>query len=149
MLSSKSFIESSLTFRPLIHFEFPVCWSPLMDRNLVVRTRQKESERELEGGREREKERKKDTGTQALMEQGYFISRNAGLCIFSRWLLSYYTGWNFINSHNMDSLTHTRLLTQERVTEGSYWKESKQIPFLMRSVLRVVCSSTHSQNRNL
>ena len=31
--------------------------------------------------KERKKERKKDTGTQALMEQGYFISRNAGLYI--------------------------------------------------------------------
>ena len=42
--------------------------------------------RELEGRRERErkKERKKDTGTQALMEQRYFISRNAGLYIFSK-----------------------------------------------------------------
>ena len=33
--------------------------------------------------RERKEERKKDMGTQALMEQGYFISRNAGLYIFS------------------------------------------------------------------
>ena len=64
-----------------------------------------------------------------------------------RWLFSYYTGWNFINSHNMDSLIHTRSLTLKRITEGSYWKEFKQIPFLMISVLRAVCSSTHSQNR--
>ena len=33
-----------------------------------------------------------------------------------RWLLSYYTGWNFINSHNMDSLIHTRSLTLKKVT---------------------------------
>ena len=41
-------------------------------------------EREPEGGREREEERKKDTGTQALMEQRYIISKNAGLHIFSK-----------------------------------------------------------------
>ena len=44
--------------------------------------------REPEGGREKERERKKDrhtdTGTQALMEQGYFISRNTGLYIFTK-----------------------------------------------------------------
>ena len=34
--------------------------------------------------KKREKDKKKDTGTQALMEQGYFISRNAGLYIFSK-----------------------------------------------------------------
>ena len=33
--------------------------------------------------RERKKDRQTDTGTQALMEQGCFISRNAGLYIFS------------------------------------------------------------------
>ena len=32
----------------------------------------------------RERERKKDMGTQALMEQGCFISRNVGLYIFSK-----------------------------------------------------------------
>ena len=45
------------------------------------------SERESwrEGDRERgEREREKDMGTQALMEQGCFISRNAGLYIFSK-----------------------------------------------------------------
>ena len=40
--------------------------------------------RELERGRERERERRKDVETQALMEQRYFISRNAGLYIFSK-----------------------------------------------------------------
>ena len=35
----------------------------------------------------------------------------------------------------MDNLIHTRSLTLKRVTEGSYRKESKQIPFLMISVL--------------
>ena len=42
--------------------------------------------KERAGGREREreKEKNKDTGTQALMEQMYFISRNAGLYIFSK-----------------------------------------------------------------
>ena len=37
--------------------------------------------------KERERERKKDMGTQALMEQGYFISRNAGLYIFSKMII--------------------------------------------------------------
>ena len=105
--------------------------------------------RELEGGG-RERERKKDTGTQALMEQGYFISRNAGLYIsLVRWLLSYYIGWNFINSHNMDRLIHTRSLTQKRVTEGSYWKESKQIPLPMISVLRTACRFIRSHGQEL
>ena len=73
-------------------------------------------------------------GTQALMEQGYSINRNAGLYIsLVRWLLSYYTGWNFINSHNMDSLIHIRSLTLKIVTEGSYRKEFKQIHFIMIS----------------
>ena len=42
--------------------------------------------KERAGGREREreKEKNKDTGTQALMDQRYFISRNAGLYIFSK-----------------------------------------------------------------
>ena len=35
----------------------------------------------------------------------------------------------------MDNLIHTRSLTLKRVTEGSYRKESKQMPFLMISVL--------------
>ena len=30
------------------------------------------------------KEREKEMGTQALMEQGYFINKNAGLHIFSK-----------------------------------------------------------------
>ena len=42
----------------------------------------KESAKERE--REGKKERKKGTGTQALMEQRCFISRNAGLYIFSK-----------------------------------------------------------------
>ena len=42
----------------------------------------KESERERE--RERKKEGKKDMGTQALMEKVCFISRSAGLYIFSK-----------------------------------------------------------------
>ena len=47
-----------------------------MDRDLAVQSQQQESERERAGGREREKERKtgrkKDTGTQALMEKECF-----------------------------------------------------------------------------
>ena len=33
---------------------------------------------------------------------------------------------------------------QKRITEGSYWKESKQIPFPNISVLRTACCATHS-----
>ena len=84
--------------------------------------------RELERGREREKERKKDTGTQALMDKGALLAEMQAYISLVRWLLSYYTGWNFINSHSMDRLIHTKSLTLKRVTERSYWKESKQIP---------------------
>ena len=44
----------------------------------------REGEREREGEKERRKEGRKDMGTQALMEQRYFISKNAGLHIFSK-----------------------------------------------------------------
>ena len=66
-----------------------------MDQNLVVlidgkkvkeRARGREAERERKKKKETKKERKerkKDTEIQALMEQGYFISRNLGLYIFS------------------------------------------------------------------
>ena len=46
--------------------------------------RQRIIPREREREKQRKKERKKDMGTQALMEQGCFISRNAGLYIFSK-----------------------------------------------------------------
>ena len=52
------------------------------------------------------------------------------------------------NNNKMDSLIPTRLLMLKRVTEGSFWKESKQVPFPMISVLRTACSSTHSQSRS-
>ena len=52
------------------------------------------------------------------------------------------------NNNKMDSLIPTRLLMLERVTEGSFWKETKQVPFPMISVLRTARSSTHSQNRS-
>ena len=42
----------------------------------------------------------------------------------------------------MDSLLSTRSL--KRVTEGSHWRESKQVPSPMISVLRTACRSTHS-----
>ena len=48
----------------------------------TIRKWKRESRRE--GEREREEERKKDTGTQALMEQRCFISSNAGFYIFSK-----------------------------------------------------------------
>ena len=61
-----------------------------------------------------------------------------------KWLLSHYKGWNPINCNKIDSLIHTSSLTLKRVTEGSYWKESKQVPFPMISVLRTACSSARS-----
>ena len=102
--------------------------------------------RELEGG-EREKERKKERKTQIpklWRSKGNLLSEMQAYISLVRWLLRYYTGWNFINSHNMDSLIHTRLLQQKRATEGSYWKGSKQIPFPKISVLRTVCCFTRS-----
>ena len=63
-----------------IRKEIIKCWGPLLDQNLVVWSQPKESEKE----KERERERKKDTGTQTLIEQRCFISRNAGLYIFSK-----------------------------------------------------------------
>ena len=79
--------------------------------------------------KEREKQRKTDTGTQALMEQGYFISRNAGLYIsLVRWLLSYYIGWNFINSHNMDRLIQGRWCRKESL-KGVTERNPSRYPF--------------------
>ena len=49
-------------------------------RGLCAPKNQPRRERE----RERKKERKKDTGTQTLMKQRCFISRNAGLFVFSK-----------------------------------------------------------------
>ena len=100
---------------------------------------------------EKEKERKKEGKTQGpkfWWSKGILLAELQAYISLVRWLLSYYTGWNFINSQNMDGLMHTRSLMLKRVTEGSYWKESKQIPFLMISVLRAACSSTHYWNRN-
>ena len=67
--------------------------------------------------REREREKKKKVmGTQALMEQEYFINRNAGLYIsLVGWLLSYYTGWNFINSHERVTGRKARDLQMEEI----------------------------------
>ena len=55
------------------------CWGPLMDQNLASIVNNKKVKE-----RKRERKKEKDTGTQALMEQGCFISRNAGLYIFSK-----------------------------------------------------------------
>ena len=99
--------------------------------------------------REREKEKERVArGPKYLGEQGYFISRSACLYIWVKLLLSHYKEWNSISCNKMDSLIHTRSLMLKRVIEGSYWKESKQVPFPMISVLRTAYSSTRSQNRN-
>ena len=104
--------------------------------------------REPEGGGEREKERK-TWGPKLWWSKGALLAEMQAYVSLVRWLLSYYTGWNFIDSHNMDSLIYTRSLMQKRVTEGSYWKESKQIPFPMISVLRTACCFTRSHCQEL
>ena len=43
-----------------------------------------ERERDRKRERKKEREREKDMGIHALMEQKYFISRNAGLYSFSK-----------------------------------------------------------------
>ena len=65
--------------------------------------------------REREKEKERTTQEpKSLVEQGYFISRNAGLYIFSKMITQP------LQRMKMDSLIHTRLLTLKRVIEGSH-----------------------------
>ena len=108
-----------------------------------VSTLQRISQRERKNEKERVARRPKYLG-----EQGYFISRNARLYIWVKWLLSHYEEWNSISCNKMDSLIHTRPLVLKKVTEGSYWKKSKEVPFPMISVLRTACSSTRSWNRN-
>ena len=71
--------------------------------------------RELAKERERQKERKTQ-GPKLWWSKGALLAEMQAYISLVRWLLSYYTGWNFINSHNMDSLIHTRSLTLERVT---------------------------------
>ena len=93
----------------------------------------------------RDPERGRDTGPKLWWSKGALLAEMQAYISLVRWLLSYYTGWNFINSYNVDSLIHTRSLMQKRVTEGSYWKEPKQIPFPMISVLRIACRFTHCQ----
>ena len=66
--------------------------------------------------RERKTDRQTDTGTQLWWSKGALLAEMQAYISLVRWLLSYYTGWNFINSHNMDSLIHTRSLTLKRVT---------------------------------
>ena len=65
--------------------------------------------------RERKKERK-TRGPKLWLSKGALLAEMQAYISLVRWLLSYYTGWNFINSHNMNSLIHTRSLTLKRVT---------------------------------
>ena len=99
-----------------------VCWGPLMDQNLLVQSertcwsgvRKWKRARGREAGRETERE--KETGPKLWWSKGILLAEMQAYISLVRWLLSYYTGWNFINSHNMDSLIHTRSLTLKRVT---------------------------------
>ena len=70
--------------------------------------------------REREKEKERTTqGPKSLVERGYFISRNAGLYIFSKMITQ---PLQRMKSHQLkqNSLIHTRSLMLKRVIEGSY-----------------------------
>ena len=107
-----------------------VCWGPLMDQNLLVQSERtcwsgvRKWKREPEGGREggrqrereREREREKETGPKLWWSKGILLAEMQAYISLVRWLLNYYTEWNFINSYNMDSLIHTRLLMLKRVT---------------------------------
>ena len=88
--------------------------------------------------RERERERKTQ-GSKHWWSKGALLAEMQAYISLVRWLHSYYTEWNFINSHNMDSLIHTRSLTAGK---------SHCMSHLMTSVLRTACSSTRSQKRN-
>ena len=96
----------------------------------------RKGKRELEGGREREEERK-TRKPKLWWSKGILLAEMQAYISLVRWLLSYYTGWNFINSHNMDSLIHTRLLMLKRVTVGDSYMSHP-----MTSVLGVACHST-------
>ena len=79
------------------------------------------------GEREREKERK-TWGPKLWWSKGALLAERQACISLVRWLLSYYTGWNFINSHNMDSLIHTRSLTLKRVIACLIsWPESWEL----------------------
>ena len=61
------------------------------------------------------RERKKQ-GPKLWWSKGILLAEMQAYMSLVGWLLSYYTGWKFVNSHNMDSLIHRRLLTLKRVT---------------------------------
>ena len=67
--------------------------------------------------RERERKQERKTwGPKLWWSKGILLTEMQAYTSWVRWLLSYYTGWNFINSHNLDRLIHTRSLTLKRVT---------------------------------
>ena len=72
-------------------------------------------QRASRGEREKEKERKTQ-GPKLWWSKGALFPEMQAYISLVRWLLGYYTGWNFINRHNMDSLIHTRSLMLKRVT---------------------------------
>ena len=81
-------------------------------------------------------------GPKSLVEQRYFISRNACLYIFSKMITQPLQRVKF------HQLQQNRYSDKHKVAEESHWreslKESKWVPFPMVSVLRTVCSSTRS-----
>ena len=106
-------------------------------------------EREIEREKERKKERERKTwGSKLWWSKSILLAEMQAYIALVRWLLSYYTGWNFINSYNMDNLIHTRSLVLK-----SHWREllkgihADTVSHDL-SVLRAVCSSTRSWNRN-
>ena len=98
-----------------------------------------------QGEREREKERK-TWGPKLWWSKGALLAEMQAYISLVRWLLSYYTGWNFINSHNMDSLIHTRSLTLKRVTACLIlWPQSWEL----RRALLVLGIGTDKEQRIL
>ena len=61
------------------------------------------------------RERKKQ-GPKLWWSKGILLAEMQAYISLVRWSCSYYTEWNFINSHNMDSLIHIRSLMLKRVT---------------------------------
>ena len=77
-------------------------------------------------------------GPKSWVKQGYFICINACLYIFNKMMTQPLKRMKF------HQLQQNGLSFKYKVPEESHWRESKQVPFPMISVLRTACSSAHS-----
>ena len=107
-----------------------------------------------EGGRERERRKERKTwGPKFWWSKCILLAEMQTYISLVRYLVSYYTGWNFINSHNMDSLIHTRSLTLKRVTEEVIERNPSRYPFPwsqeLRAALLVPGTGTDKEQRVL